>query len=250
MSYRETVERAVKYGHDTDTTACIAGGLAGIWWGFDGIPRQWVDGMRGRDIVDPLVAALIESAGWKTSHRHPLRVDWVDLSQVPGMAACQGRLGMTLLPGKRHVGWSGDHWRDLEADARRLRNHWGVDTLLLLVEDHELRMTGVPDIVEVMARHGVEVVRHPVRDMDVPADPAAYRRTLDGIEARVRDGRTVVVACRGGLGRTGTAVGCILRDGGLSGGEAVRLTRASRRHTIERGTQVEFVEGWEPAPIR
>ena len=64
----------------------------------------------------------------------------------------------------------------------------------------------------------------------------------------VARGQSIVVACRGGLGRTGTAVGCLLRDGGLSGPEAVRLTRDSRRDTIERDTQVAFVESWEPSP--
>ena len=36
--YRETIQRAVAYGEDTDTTAAIAGGLAGICWGIGGIP--------------------------------------------------------------------------------------------------------------------------------------------------------------------------------------------------------------------
>ena len=58
-SYRDTVERAVRYGHDTDTTACIAGGLAGIHWGLGGIPAEWLAGMRGRTIVDPLLERLI-----------------------------------------------------------------------------------------------------------------------------------------------------------------------------------------------
>jgi ADP-ribosylglycohydrolase len=247
-SYRDAIERAVRHGHDTDTTACIAGGLAGIYWGLEGILPEWLAGMRGRETAEPLVARLVESAGWRTSHFHPIRVDWVDLARVPGMASWPGRLGMTFLPGKRYVGWTGDHWRDLEADARRLREHWGIDALLLLVEDRELEMTGVPDIVEAMGRHDIEVLRHPVRDLDVPDDPIAYRATLDRVRQRLRSGQSVVVACRGGLGRTGTAVGCLLRDGGLSGPEAVRLTREARRNTIERGMQVAFVESWEPSP--
>ncbi len=36
--YRETIQRAVAYGNDTDTTAAIAGGLAGVRWGIGGIP--------------------------------------------------------------------------------------------------------------------------------------------------------------------------------------------------------------------
>ena len=52
------VKGAVALGDDTDTTACIAGGLAGIVHG--GIPARWLEQMRGREILDPLLAALPE----------------------------------------------------------------------------------------------------------------------------------------------------------------------------------------------
>ena len=58
-SYAETIERAIRYGNDTDTTAAIAGGLAGIHWGIDGIPAEWLAGMRDRHLVDPLVGSLL-----------------------------------------------------------------------------------------------------------------------------------------------------------------------------------------------
>jgi ADP-ribosyl-[dinitrogen reductase] hydrolase len=63
-SYAETIERAVRYGNDTDTTAAIAGGLAGLRWGIDAIPAAWLAGMRGREVVEPLVARLAASRGW------------------------------------------------------------------------------------------------------------------------------------------------------------------------------------------
>ena len=146
-SYQQTIERAVAYGNDTDTTAAIAGGLAGIYWGIDGIPAEWLAGMRGREVVAPLVDRLLATADWRTSTTNPIRVNWVDLTSVPGLrgaAAAGGRLGMTFLPGKQRDGWSGLHWRDLDADARVLRDEHGVDTLLLLVEDHELEAARVP----------------------------------------------------------------------------------------------------------
>jgi ADP-ribosylglycohydrolase len=62
-SYRKTIERAIRYGNDTDTTAAIAGGLAGLWWGIGGIPGEWLAGMRGRDIVEPLVGRLVAEHG-------------------------------------------------------------------------------------------------------------------------------------------------------------------------------------------
>jgi ADP-ribosylglycohydrolase len=61
-SYRETIERAIRYGNDTDTTAAIAGGLAGIRWGGDGILSEWLGRMRGRDIVEPLVDRLVAAS--------------------------------------------------------------------------------------------------------------------------------------------------------------------------------------------
>ena len=48
-SYREAVENAVRLGNDTDTTACITGGLAGIRWGIgdpEGIPEEWIFSLR------------------------------------------------------------------------------------------------------------------------------------------------------------------------------------------------------------
>ncbi len=60
-SYEDTIRRAVAYGNDTDTTAAIAGGLAGIHWGIGGIPGKWLEGMRGNEIAEPLVAKLLEA---------------------------------------------------------------------------------------------------------------------------------------------------------------------------------------------
>jgi len=58
QSYRHTIERAVRLGHDTDTTAAIAGGLAGLRFGMAGIPADWLKALRGKDIVEPLLARL------------------------------------------------------------------------------------------------------------------------------------------------------------------------------------------------
>jgi ADP-ribosylglycohydrolase len=41
-SYSETVLKAVNLGGDTDTTAAVVGGLAGIYYGFENIPPEWV----------------------------------------------------------------------------------------------------------------------------------------------------------------------------------------------------------------
>ncbi|MGN8064868.1 ADP-ribosylglycohydrolase family protein [Ralstonia sp. 22111] len=54
-SYEDCVKRAVALGNDTDTTACIAGGLAGLVYGEDAIPRRWLAALHGRTTVESLL---------------------------------------------------------------------------------------------------------------------------------------------------------------------------------------------------
>lgn len=51
-SYEDCVKRAVSLGNDTDTTAAIAGGLAGLFYGEKAVPERWLNALRGRDIVE------------------------------------------------------------------------------------------------------------------------------------------------------------------------------------------------------
>lgn len=51
-SYADCVLAAVNLGHDADTTACVAGGLAGIAYGFDAIPAEWVETLQAKPRID------------------------------------------------------------------------------------------------------------------------------------------------------------------------------------------------------
>jgi ADP-ribosyl-[dinitrogen reductase] hydrolase len=63
LDYERVVKAAISLGEDTDTTACIAGGLAGIVAGEGGIPLRWRTALRGRDLVEPLADALVSWRG-------------------------------------------------------------------------------------------------------------------------------------------------------------------------------------------
>ena len=60
--YRGTIERAVGFGRDTDTTAAVAGGLAGIYWGVTNIPQDWLSALRGQETVEVIVAETMARA--------------------------------------------------------------------------------------------------------------------------------------------------------------------------------------------
>ena len=57
-TYEGVVKSAISLGNDTDTTACVAGGIAGVRYGEEGIPERWRSALRGRELVDPLVGRL------------------------------------------------------------------------------------------------------------------------------------------------------------------------------------------------
>ena len=42
-SYRDCVLKAVNLGSDTDTVAAVAGGLAGIYYGVEAVPEEWLE---------------------------------------------------------------------------------------------------------------------------------------------------------------------------------------------------------------
>lgn len=51
-TYKDSVLKAVNLGGDTDTIAALTGGLAGIIYGSDGIPSEWIDALRGRNLIE------------------------------------------------------------------------------------------------------------------------------------------------------------------------------------------------------
>lgn len=56
--YEEAVLKAVNLGEDTDTTGAVTGGLAGLLYGFDNIPANWVAQLARRGDIDDLASRL------------------------------------------------------------------------------------------------------------------------------------------------------------------------------------------------
>ncbi|MGE5449805.1 MAG: ADP-ribosylglycohydrolase family protein, partial [Methanomassiliicoccales archaeon] len=57
-SFADTVIMAVNLGEDTDTIGAIAGGLAGMFYGFDDIPDEWIQALQNKEMVDQVLLAF------------------------------------------------------------------------------------------------------------------------------------------------------------------------------------------------
>lgn len=53
-SYKECELKAVNLGEDTDTVAAIAGGLAGLYYGYESIPKEWLNVIQRREWIEEL----------------------------------------------------------------------------------------------------------------------------------------------------------------------------------------------------
>ena len=62
-SYSEAVLKAVNLGEDTDTTGAVTGGLAGIFYGFENIPQEWISELARKDDIEKLSGKLNHKYG-------------------------------------------------------------------------------------------------------------------------------------------------------------------------------------------
>ena len=58
-SYAECVLKAVNLGDDTDTVGAVVGGLAGIYYGADKIPKEWMTVLARRQYIEELCEKFI-----------------------------------------------------------------------------------------------------------------------------------------------------------------------------------------------
>lgn len=57
-NYKDAVLKAVNLGSDTDTTGAVTGGLAGLLYGLDDIPKEWLQQIAKYDDIENLAERL------------------------------------------------------------------------------------------------------------------------------------------------------------------------------------------------
>jgi predicted protein tyrosine phosphatase len=147
-----------------------------------------------------------------------------------------------VIPGRLLAGeYPGSH---NETKARRRLSCLlgaGVTVFLDLTEAREYGLKPYSLLLpRLEATLGMDVTHHrrPIRDMDVPTADE-MENILDTIDSALSTGETVYVHCYGGIGRTGTVVGCYLARHGTRGDEALEQIALWREGTPD---------GWRESP--
>ena len=98
----------------------------------------------------------------------------------------------------------------------------------------------------------IDYYQFPIRDRDIPSREVMIR-ILDTIDHSIKTGNPVYIHCLGGIGRTGTVVGCYLLRHRITDHynvlEEIRILRIGTAHQFinspETESQREFVQTWE-----
>lgn len=129
----------------------------------------------------------------------------------------------------------------------------GFDTFIDLTQSGE--MFPYQEILrEQAAAYGVNVThqRFPIGDFGLPT-PKKMNEILNTIDESLQNGHKIYLHCWGGIGRTGTTVGCYLVRQGKSADEALDQLAAWWRgvpksqvhpHSPETREQVAFIRSW------
>lgn len=60
-TYKDCVLKAVNLGGDTDTTSAVVGGLAGLYYGIENIPSQWIKKIARRNYIENISDQFYQS---------------------------------------------------------------------------------------------------------------------------------------------------------------------------------------------
>tara|TARA_A100001037_G_scaffold298246_1_gene321624 strand:+ start:1244 stop:1756 length:513 start_codon:yes stop_codon:yes gene_type:complete len=110
---------------------------------------------------------------------------------------------------------------------------FGITAFIDLTETTE-RLHPYDHLLSELQNYAGKVIyytRMPIRDQDVPSIEI-MKETMSLIDRLIIDGNTVYVHCWGGIGRTGTVIGCFMKEQwGITGEESLELIEILRKNT-------------------
>ena len=173
----------------------------------------------------------------RTSISHPLQFATIPIGESGG------RIGITFCPGKIDPSSVGGPWdRDLRVDVEAIRE-WGASSVLTLLEPHEFDLLHVKGLPGAVRDAGLLWLHAPIPDVSVPgpAFDAVWRLIGPRLLKQFHQGGSVVVHCRGGLGRAGMIAAKLMVMMGDDPRRAIEQVRAKRPGAIETPAQEAYV---------
>jgi protein-tyrosine phosphatase len=134
----------------------------------------------------------------------------------------------------------GGDWLEDEIARWRGQGTSAVLSLLTTDEERDLELENEPAVAK---SRGIEFVSLPVPDRGIPPSESEFAHAIEWLDSALASGRTVVVHCRQGIGRSGMAAACALILNGVEPAAAIARVSSARGLPVpETGTQHEWIE--------
>jgi protein-tyrosine phosphatase len=140
-----------------------------------------------------------------------VQIYWISLGQ-------SGRLG--IMPRPR-----GNDWLEDEVESLKMS---GVDLIVSLLEYDKINELGLVEEQAFCEANGIEFINFPIRDRSVPASRKVFLELATRLATCVAEGKSVVVHCRQGVGRSSLLAACVLCLHGSSADEAFEEIQDAR----------------------
>ncbi len=158
---------------------------------------------------------------------------FTELYWIPGPWA--GRLAISARP-------RGGDW--LEDEMRGWRNE-GIDVVVSLLEPDEAADLELQEEPQQVAAHGIEFVSFPIPDRSVPTSDVDAERLVSRLDATLARGKSMVIHCRQGIGRSGLIAAGLLIGRGVGAEMAVKRVSTSRGKQVpETAEQERWLHRW------
>ncbi len=144
----------------------------------------------------------------------------------------KGKMFVDAMPG------SEQSWPEFLAEASSV----GLDTIVSLTSEDEIRRHS-PSYLTALTEKKLPCDWRSVamRDLGLASNEGAFRAQVKEVAAKLSEGKTVLIHCAGGRGRTGTMAACVLKTMGLPRDEAIQRVQDAGS-SAESATQTGMID--------
>jgi protein-tyrosine phosphatase len=133
--------------------------------------------------------------------------------------------------------------REWLLDDIRFLQRAGVDVIVSALTAAENEELGLIEERQCCQETGVRFVSFPIEDRSVPSSSGEFKELIDSVVDYLRNGKSVAVHCRAGIGRSSMIVASVLIRNGLSSESAFSAIEESRGCSVpDTPEQRQWVE--------
>jgi protein-tyrosine phosphatase len=129
-----------------------------------------------------------------------------------------GRIG--LMPRPRGGDW-------LEDEICSIRDS-GADVIVSLLERQEITELELESEQSICEAQGLQYISFPIPDRDVPLSRQETARLVGKVIELASEGKSIIIHCRQGVGRSAMIAACMLAEGGMSVADEFERIREAR----------------------